>query len=192
MVIDEYQNKMQIIYENLGGDPTDVPSPDCMDAQGWWWHEIFIILGGDPSLEPPDDCADIFGFWLQQIYMGFGGDPAAWPPENQYDKWGWWFQQICTTLGSDPSIWPPEDEMDCLSWWLDLLIELTVGGGTSPLRFYQKDGDLYVNVTQAGTDLGISQDDFSINANGELVSDTPIDNDLSRVGDDVEWDDGSA
>jgi hypothetical protein len=80
--------------------------------------------------------------------------------------------------------------MDCLNWWLLKLIELSAGGGI-PLRFYQEDGNLYVNVTQAGADLGISEDDFSINANGELVSDTPIDNDLSRVGDDVEWDDGS-
>lgn len=98
---------------------------------------MYLILGGDPNLQPSDGCTDVFGFWLQQINIGLGGDPNAWPPEDFEDVWGWWFQMICATLGNDPSDWPPPDEMDCLNWWMLKLIELSVGGGSTPLRFYQ-------------------------------------------------------
>jgi hypothetical protein len=58
-----------------------------------------------------------------------------------------------------------------------------------PLRFFQEDGCLFVDVTSSGKSLGVSEDQFRINEDDELLADTPIDNDLNRVGLDVEWDD---
>jgi hypothetical protein len=188
---DVYQERMQTIYANLGGDPATLPPGDCLDTQGWWWHQVYLILGGDPQVTPPEGCKDIFGFWLQQIYISFGGDGSIWPPSDFRDIWGWWFQQICAVLGNDPEDWPPSDEMDCLNWWLLKLIEFSASGSKIPLRFYQKGGDLYVSVTPLGRSLGISEDDFEINQNGELIARTPINDELTRVGPNIIWTGGT-
>jgi hypothetical protein len=41
-----------------------------------------------------------------------------------------------------------------------------------------------------GKSMGIDEDDFEINENSELVSSTPIDNDLARTGSNIIWNDG--
>jgi hypothetical protein len=79
--------------------------------------------------------------------------------------------------------------MDCLNWWLLILLEFSAGGSKIPLRFYQMDGNLYVSVTPLGRSLGIDENDFEINQNGELISNTSIDNELTRIGPNIIWDD---
>jgi hypothetical protein len=189
VVIDIYRQRMLELCSNLGGDPNASPPSGCADTQGWWWHEVYLILGGDPDVSPPEGCKDVFGFWLQRIYEEFGGDKNAWPPSDFEDPWGWWLQKICAVLGNDPGDWQPSDETDPLNWWLLKLINLSADAAAAkvPLRFYQAGGDLYINITGMGESLNVNEDSFEINADGELVSDTPIDNSLNREETYIKW-----
>jgi hypothetical protein len=184
MRVDVYLQRMQSIYSSLGGGDITPPS-DEKDPQGYVWHQIFLILGGNPALEPPVGGNDVFGFWLQQIYIGFGGSSDIWPPADQDDPWGWWFQQICAILGNPPNDWPPPDEKDCLNWWLLKLIDLSLGRGPLPIRFYTEGSDLYVNITKTGQDMGVSEDQFEIDENGDLQNDSSLDLEIQE--NDVIW-----
>jgi hypothetical protein len=56
-----------------------------------------------------------------------------------------------------------------------------------PLRFYAENNDLYVKVTELGKNMGVSEDQFEIDKNGDLQNNSSLDLEIQK--NDVIWND---